>query len=98
MPFRAEGREKMVADHAYSPGSLPFMDRRARLFYFAAAVPVVGFMHGSADVSPVNEAMLGSYADGSFPWQAERAAHRPQEACRLAIRLPGRHDNGEKWS
>jgi hypothetical protein len=54
----------MVADHAYSPGSLPFMDRRARLFYFAAAVPAVGFMHGSADVSPLNEAMLESYPEG----------------------------------
>jgi hypothetical protein len=29
----------MIADHAYSPGSLPFMDRRASLFYFAAGVP-----------------------------------------------------------
>jgi hypothetical protein len=63
----------MIADRAYSPGSLPFMDRRASLFYFAAAVPAVGFLHGSADVSPLNEAMLESYPEGSFPWQAERA-------------------------
>ena len=63
----------MVADHAYSPGSLPFMNRRASLFYFAATVPAVGFMHGSADVSPLNEAMLESYPEGSFPWQAKRA-------------------------
>jgi hypothetical protein len=63
----------MIADHAYSLGSLPFMDRRARLFYFAAAVPAVGFMHGSAHVSPLDEAMLGSYPEGSLPWQAERA-------------------------
>ena len=63
----------MVADHAYSPGSLPFMDRRASLVYFAAAVPAVGFMLGSADVSPLNEAMLESYPEGSFPWQAKRA-------------------------
>ena len=62
----------MVADHAYSPGSLPFMDRRASLFYFVAAVPAVGFLHGSADVSPLNGAMLESYPDG-FLWQAERA-------------------------
>jgi hypothetical protein len=63
----------MIADHAYSPGSLPFMDRRASLFYFAAAVPAVGFVHGPADVNPLNEAMLESYAEGSLPWQAERA-------------------------
>jgi len=28
----------------------------ARLFYFAAAVPMVGFMHGAADLNPVDEA------------------------------------------
>ena len=42
----------MIADRAYSPGSLAFMDRRASLFYFAAAVPTVGFVHGAADRSP----------------------------------------------
>jgi hypothetical protein len=63
----------MIADHGYSPGSLPFMDRRASLLYFAAGVPAVGFLHGSADVGPLNEAMLESYPEGSFPWQAERA-------------------------
>jgi len=55
MLFRAEGRENMVADRAYSPGSLAFMDRRASLFYFAAAVPTVGFVHGPADVNPLDE-------------------------------------------
>jgi hypothetical protein len=56
----------MIADHAYSPGSLAFMDRRASRFYFAAAVPAVGFVHGPADVSPLNEAMLESYAESCF--------------------------------
>ena len=56
----------MIADRAYSPGSLPFMDRRASLFYFAAAVPAVGFMHGPADVNPLSEAMLESYAESCF--------------------------------
>jgi hypothetical protein len=63
----------MIADHGYSPGSLPFMDRRACLLYFAAGVPAVGFMHGSADIGPLNGAMLESYPEGSFLWQAERA-------------------------
>jgi hypothetical protein len=31
MLFRAEGGENMIADRAYSPGSLAFMDRRASL-------------------------------------------------------------------
>ena len=56
----------MIADRAYSPGSLSFMDRRASLFYFAAAVPAVGFVHGSADVNPLNEAMLERYAESCF--------------------------------
>ena len=66
MLFRAEGSENMIADRAYSPGSLAFMDRRASLFYFAAAVPAVGFVHGPADVNPLNEAMLESYAESCF--------------------------------
>ena len=56
----------MIADRAYSPGSLAFMDRRASLFYFAAAVPAVGFVHGPADVNPLNKAMLESDAEGWF--------------------------------
>ena len=34
--------------------------------YFAAAVPAVGFVHGPADVNPLNEGMLQSYAKGGF--------------------------------
>jgi hypothetical protein len=59
----------MIADRAYSPGSLP---RRASLFYFAAAVPAVGFVHGPADVNPLNEAMLESYAEICFMNQRAR--------------------------
>jgi hypothetical protein len=63
----------MIADRAYSPGSLAFMDRRASLLYFAAAVPAIGFVHGPTDVGPVNVGMHESYSEDSFPWQAERA-------------------------
>jgi hypothetical protein len=28
----------------------------ARLFYFAAALPTVGFVHGAADLNPLDEA------------------------------------------
>ena len=74
----------MIAGHGYSPGSLPFTDRRASLLYFAAGVPAVGFMHGSADVGPLNEAMLESYPEGSFLLQAERAGRvtRRISGCR----------------
>jgi hypothetical protein len=54
----------MMPDRAYSRGALPFMDRRASLFYFVAAVPAVGFVHGPADVNSRNEAMFESYAEG----------------------------------
>ena len=66
MLFRANGRENMIADRAYSPNSFSLMDRRASLFYFAAAVPAVGFVHGPADVNPLNEAMLEGHAEGCF--------------------------------
>jgi hypothetical protein len=66
MLFQAEGRENMVADRAYWPvRSHSWTDGRA-LFYFAAAVPAVGFVHGAADVNPLNEAMLESYAENCF--------------------------------
>jgi hypothetical protein len=76
MLFRAEGRENMIADRAYSPGSLPFTDPRASLFYFAAALPAVGFVHGSADVNPLNEAM---YEEGCLhePRIGTRYGHLP---------------------
>ena len=35
----------------------------ARLFYFAAALPMVGFVHGAADLNPLDEAALESDAD-----------------------------------
>jgi hypothetical protein len=71
----------MIADRTYSPGSLPFMDRRASLFYFAAAVPAVGFVHGFADVNPLNE------GDAREP--RRRLLHGPRVETRYG-RLPGR--------
>jgi hypothetical protein len=56
----------MVADRAYSPGLLVSPDRRASLFYFAAAVPAVGFVHGPADLYPLNAATLESYEESDF--------------------------------
>ena len=60
----------MVADRAYSPGLLASTDPRASLVYFAAAVPAVGFVHGRADLNPLDAATLESYAEGSTTsWQ-----------------------------
>jgi hypothetical protein len=48
---RADGRENMDPRRACSN---PRND--ARLFYFAAALPTVGFVHGAADLNPLDEA------------------------------------------
>ena len=56
----------MFADRAYSRGLVASPDRLASLLYFAAAVPTVGFIHGAADLSPLNAAALG----GCFPKRA----------------------------
>jgi len=53
----------MVADRAYSQGVLASTDRQASLFYFAAALPAVGFVHGPADLYPRNAAMLDCYRE-----------------------------------
>jgi hypothetical protein len=48
---RAEGRESMDPRRACSN---PRND--TRLFYFAAALPTIGFVHGAADLNPLDEA------------------------------------------
>jgi hypothetical protein len=86
MLFRAEGRENMVADRAYSPGLLASPDWRASLFYFAAAVPTVGFVHGAVDLSPLKAAALEDYAEDRFEDYAEdrfiKGAPRIETAAR----------------
>jgi hypothetical protein len=51
----------MVGDRAYSPGLFAFRDPRTSLFYFAAAVPTVGFVHGAADLNPFDAETVESY-------------------------------------
>jgi len=52
----------MVADRAYSPAWFACTDRQASLFYFAASVPAVGFVHGTVDLGPRDGVALESYA------------------------------------
>jgi hypothetical protein len=52
----------MIADRAYPPASFACTDRQASLFYFAASVPAVGFVHGTADLGPRDAVALASYA------------------------------------
>ena len=58
----------MFADRVSSRDLGASPDRLASLFYFAAAVPTVGFIHGGADLSPFNAAAL----EGCFPKRAPR--------------------------
>jgi hypothetical protein len=67
----------MVADRSYSPGLFAPTDRRASLIYFAAAVPTVGFVHGAADLSPVNAAAL----EGRFITHALRIDTAARGQC-----------------
>jgi hypothetical protein len=67
----------MVADRSYSPGLFAPTDRRASLIYFAAAVPTVGFVHGAADLSPVNAAAL----EGRFITHALRIDMAARGQC-----------------
>ena len=53
----------MFADRTYSRGLVTSPDRRASLLYFSAAVPTVGFIHGAADLSPLNAAALKRYVE-----------------------------------
>ncbi len=62
----------MIGERAYSPGFFASADRGASLLYFTAAVPAIGFVHGSGDVNPLNEAMLESYAESRFMNQRAR--------------------------
>jgi hypothetical protein len=48
----------MVADRAYWPGLVETPNGRTRLLYFAAAVPTLGFVHGTPDLNPLNAAAL----------------------------------------
>ena len=52
----------MVADRAYSPASFASTDRQASLFYFAASVPAVGFVHGTVDLGPRDAVAFESHA------------------------------------
>ena len=62
----------MFADRAYSRGLVASPDRRASLLYFAAAVPTVGFIHGAAELSPLNAAEFEGYTEDRFINRAPR--------------------------
>ena len=82
----------MVADRAYSPASFACTDRQASLFYFAASVPAVGFVHGTVDLGPRDAVALESYAAPAKT--AKRGEARPGAA--ELRRAPIRHGDDRK--
>ena len=76
----------MVADRAYSPASFACMDRQASLFYFAASVPAVGCVHGTADLGPRDAVALASYAAPAKTAKRGEGAPGTTELRRAPIR------------
>ena len=72
----------MVAHRDYWPGLLASPSGRGSLLYFAAAVPTVGFVHGAADLNPIDAAVLESYAETRFIKHTQRSDIGPQTSER----------------
>jgi hypothetical protein len=64
----------MIADRVYRRGFLEGSTGRTSLLYFTAAVPMVGFVHGAADLNPGNPTRFEAYAEARFLKRAETAA------------------------
>ena len=61
----------MVADYGYWPHLHEPPNDRTSLLYFAAAVPTVGFVHGTVDLNPENAAAPEGYAESRFIKRAQ---------------------------
>jgi hypothetical protein len=72
----------MVAHRAYWPDLREPPTGRTSLFYFAATVLTVGFVHGAADLNPDNAAALEGYAESRFIKRAQRSDIAPQTSER----------------
>ena len=68
----------MIADRCYAPGLSTH--QRASLFYFAAAVPTVGFVHGAADCSPFESYGESALMEGDPSIEAKGASRRASSA------------------
>jgi hypothetical protein len=64
----------MVADGINGRGFLEGSNGRTSLLYFAAAVPMVGFVHGAADLNRVNPRGFDGYAETRFIKRARSMA------------------------
>jgi hypothetical protein len=84
----------MVPGRAYGQGFREGSNGRTKLLYFAAAVPMVGFVHGAADLNPGNRAGFEGYSQARLTRRAQpidRAAHAECAA------KPSRWPLGLRW-
>jgi hypothetical protein len=74
----------MVAGGINGRGFLEGSNGRTSLLYFAAAVPMVGFVHGAADLNRVNPTEFEGYAETRF---IERARSIAESSPRWSLGL-----------
>jgi hypothetical protein len=79
----------MVADRFYGRGFFESSNGRTSLLYFAAAVPMVGFVHGTADLNPLDAAAAEGHAETRFIKRAEGIG--------IARHTSGRRPLGPRW-
>jgi len=61
----------MLADRVYGRGFLEGSNGQPSLLYFAAAVPMVGFVHGAADLNLASPTGFEGYAEARFTERAQ---------------------------
>ena len=84
----------MVAARVYGPRSFEGVNGRTSLLHFAAAVPMVGFVNGAADLSPANPTGFERYAEAGF----RNRAHGIDRAARaLCATKPSRWPLSLRW-
>jgi hypothetical protein len=83
----------MVADRD-GPGSFEGSNGRTSLLYFAAAVPMVGFVHGAADLNPGNCTGFEGYAEARLTQRAQAIDRAAREECATK---PSRWPLGLRW-
>jgi hypothetical protein len=69
-------RDNMVAHRVYWPSLREPPSGRTNLLYFAATVPTVGFVHGAADLNPLDAAALEGSAETRSIKHAQPIAKR----------------------
>jgi hypothetical protein len=71
----------MVGDRVYGRRSFEGSNGRTSLLHFAAAVPMVGFVNGAADLNPGKRTEFEGYAEARFRNRAHRIDRAARAEC-----------------